>query len=608
MVKLIRITSEFNGNFNADLDAGIALGEDSRIALKNLTFESEFKSLVIDGTNDEAIFCLDTNNDQTGIPTIPAPAFQPFPPFATGIASLTNRGYTTADYKEFYADLEGALNSTLGVGVLPVENYGDIYSSFLVDDKTNPDRPRIMYKYNPITLPFSTNLGVARTEARGNLIFGQPEDDDQASQFVIDTTSAVSGSDINTIKQVPSGTEGNTYDKYIYALSGQKWSQGSAMFMTSLYNLTNTASAANVQGFGIGLSYTNLEVFGEENALTLAQRDFEVLIEKNDEPYRFISPAAVGEQTASVSPHKFDITTDTNETTHDRIFFERKLGVINAYVWTTEDAGGKSYPLFTYTIPNADRSKPLYPYIYIKGAAANCTVGTPCVTMDSFMQGYGTTDPAEFPNAEYEITGGQTNSFGAIDSNNNAFQRISSGFELVTPNLNNRRFNLDFAAFQRPQITLEARVLKFLGFDIRRGDQAVNITVPETQIQIDNEDPCGFILQGINDTQVVNSDSYVVVLDSNPLMSYDASQFDYSNLGTNLKQNKRGRRLNILDTIPVNNNTGILEYNANELVYIDFDNKYPQTLKNIKIRVLDKQLFPITTFGTSTMTLLIDTN
>ena len=605
MVKLIRITSEFDANFNADLDAGIALGPDSSIALKNLTFESEFKSLIINASNDEVIFNLDTNNDQTGIPSpLPGAAFQPLPPFRTGVTSLTNRVYTTADYKEFYTDLEGALNSTLGVGSSAAENFGDVYSSFLVDDKTNPDRPVIMYKYNPITLPFSTNAGDERNEASDTEIFGEPLDDDGAQLFNIDVTSAIGSADLNTIKQVPAGTEGNSYDKYIYPFSGQKWSQGSAMFMTSLYNLTNTASASNEQGFGIGLSYTDLEVFGVENPLTEAVRNYEVLVEKNNEPYRYISPAAVGEQTSAVTPYKFSITTDPNELTHDRIFFERKLGVISAYIWTTEAAGGTVYPLFSFTIPNGDRAKPLYPYIWIKGSPTFCTVGAPSITMDSFMQGFGTVNTFDFPNKEYEITGEQSTTFGSL----NAFQGLSSGFELVTPNVNNNRYIFDFLPFQRPQLTLESNVLKFLGFDIRRGDQAINITVPETAIDTDGDNPCGFELQGITDAQVVNSDAYVVVLDSNPLMSYDASQFDYSNLGSNIKQNKRGRRLNILDTIPVNNNNGILEYNANELVYIDFDNKFPQTLKNIKLRVLDKQLFPITTFGTSTMTLLINTN
>ena len=42
MVKLIRLTSEDNANFEANFDSEIKLKEQSQIALHNLTFESNF--------------------------------------------------------------------------------------------------------------------------------------------------------------------------------------------------------------------------------------------------------------------------------------------------------------------------------------------------------------------------------------------------------------------------------------------------------------------------------------------------------------------------------------------------------------------------------------
>ena len=108
------------------------------------------------------------------------------------------------------------------------------------------------------------------------------------------------------------------------------------------------------------------------------------------------------------------------------------------------------------------------------------------------------------------------------------------------------------------------------------------------------------------DSIITNSDNYVVMLDSTPLKSYDASKFNYADK-TNISSNRsnRGRKLNILATIPINNNAGIVEYDSNELVFIDIDNKFQQTLKNIRLRVLDKNLDEIQTVGTAVMTLLI---
>ena len=92
-------------------------------------------------------------------------------------------------------------------------------------------------------------------------------------------------------------------------------------------------------------------------------------------------------------------------------------------------------------------------------------------------------------------------------------------------------------------------------------------------------------------------------------MSFDASKFNYEKGGGGValpkSTHKRGRRLNILATLPVNDTTGIVEYNANELVYIDLDNTFPQVLKNMRLRVLDKDFSEIKTIGESVITLLI---
>ena len=160
----------------------------------------------------------------------------------------------------------------------------------------------------------------------------------------------------------------------------------------------------------------------------------------------------------------------------------------------------------------------------------------------------------------------------------------------------------------KPRVVLDANVLRFLGYDVV-GNTPINIDYPLTQISVDSVDnELGFILEGDQNIQLVNSDNYVVVIDSNPVMSYDASKFSYgvetTLIGNSFNQMK-GRQFNILSTIAVNDNVGYLEWRANELVYIDFDNKYPLELKNLRLRVLDKELNPIKQIGLGVMTLLI---
>ena len=56
MVKLLRLTTDNNGNFNADLDAGIQLSENAQIAVQNLTFETTFDILNINASNRDIDF------------------------------------------------------------------------------------------------------------------------------------------------------------------------------------------------------------------------------------------------------------------------------------------------------------------------------------------------------------------------------------------------------------------------------------------------------------------------------------------------------------------------------------------------------------------------
>ena len=52
MVKLLRLTTENDGEFNVDFDSIISLPENAQIAVHNLTFESEYNLLNITSSNN----------------------------------------------------------------------------------------------------------------------------------------------------------------------------------------------------------------------------------------------------------------------------------------------------------------------------------------------------------------------------------------------------------------------------------------------------------------------------------------------------------------------------------------------------------------------------
>ena len=92
-----------------------------------------------------------------------------------------------------------------------------------------------------------------------------------------------------------------------------------------------------------------------------------------------------------------------------------------------------------------------------------------------------------------------------------------------------------------------------------------------------------------------DSDNFLIESMTLPLDSYDASRVDYSsNVDYNKETEKRGRRKNILQTIPVNDNTtGLVEYQTNTPIFIDINNKEKMNVKNLDFRILRKDFTPI---------------
>jgi len=182
--------------------------------------------------------------------------------------------------------------------------------------------------------------------------------------------------------------------------------------------------------------------------------------------------------------------------------------------------------------------------------------------------------------------------------------------EAVIPLLDNNRFERT-QIMTNYQWRMDAEVWRQLGFSTGSTVQGHYDFKPIPNVTAGEDEGVNqflrILLQAKNIYALVLSDNFIVVLDSNPVFSYDASRFDYGSAITapSASNIHRGRRQNILATIPVNDNNGILEFRANELVYIDLDNRFPQTLKNLRLRVLNKNFDEIQTTGLSVMTLLI---
>jgi len=591
MVKLLRLTSETDGEFIVDFDSVIALPKNAQIAVHNLTFESEYNLLNITSSN----LRIET--------TISNGTYNPL------FANLVAKQYTSATYNEFYSDLTGTLNSTLQNNYEGSQDAdgGDVYCSYKVIKEN--DRLNIYFKYSPLTYMFNSNIDYRPRVANGineQTILMRPsidEDGDSTLDINQDDTSN-NGLELGNMYSVDPLGEANL-TRYVTPASPEyRFCHGAGIFICSIYDLIDNGFPSNTNGFAIGLSFSDISSYNQAEIPDNA-RDFEILVEKPSEPYQFISPAIPNTpQTATVSPHSYAIGTDTNQLDHDRIVIERFGGVIRGSIWQRNLAGatelsGISQVLFEYRLTDEQRSKALRPYIYIKGGRDDVTVGCPLITFDPI---FGT-------NIGNNNILGNTTQLGGIGANATfrnylEWLDVDAKWSDVTTFLSNEAYYETDPA-RAFQLTINNEILRFMGWNksTHTGDGYHVFKQPETQIHVGNfqhQNPLGFTLIPDGLSMITNSDSYVVELLSERVESYDASVSSGSNSGV-----KRGGRKNIIAVIPVNDSDGVVEFQASNDIFIDFDNAQPMTLANIRLRILDKNLDQITTNGISVITLLL---
>ena len=570
MVKLLRLTTDDNCKFNADLDAGIDLDVGSSMALQNLTFETDFPVLDINDEKDNVSYKWDSNVDY---------AF---------VGSLTTRKYTRLDYTDFYTDLERALNATQKTVTRDTYAGGrqDIYAQFRVLD--GADYAQIQYKYAPICRLFHLNDSVQVRDTIQKLVYWT-KDDSAAHNSTISWSNAVDAKNCGNIAKNPASNYGASSDSlntYVAGISGRGYiSRGNGMVSCNVNNLADHAGTSEEHGFGMGLSFgaipANLPI---GSVIPTTSRDFEIRVQKTTDVYKWCSAEYVPGSLVSstVTPFKFDISVDTDPTSHDVLFIEKQGKRIIGRVCNMGVASGQTTTLFTYELTEEEQTQELYPYFYVCGRDTTATIGNPIVVIDSLQVG----------NEEFEITG-KTNMIvneGGEDPISIYKKTYYTGNAMpIIDSIRMIEVDNDVAA----GVILEDKISSFMGWKREFILQNQYLTggvwfkAPLTFIYPSSYLQFNLIPNG--DSFLTNSDNYVVMLDSTPLKSYDASKFNYADK-TNISSNRsnRGRKLNILATIPINNNAGIVEYDSNELVFIDIDNKFQQTLKNIRLRVLIK--------------------
>ena len=645
-MKLIRLVTDNKGVFTSSFDSDMLIKPQSKMALLNLTFQTEFENITIDPTNSQITFKSDiTNNDTEDTDSI-----------ATGI-------YTQSQIQDYYDAVELGLNSSVSLELSytnstpAFEEYIDqnwVFSMFKILDFAG--KKRIEYRYVPFLNPF---VGFALS--RHLRMFYNATDAPQASNLLINTTA-----EITTIKATGTAHTTNR-TRNTFAITGRNMSVGNGIYMARCNNIVDNTSGLEDNGFAIGLSEIPIPQSTLLTEIPNIYRACEIRVNRTGETYKYtLNGAAEVDSGVTAKNLNLAISTDVND--HDVMAFEMSDGNINFCVyqesavgdylnlpegndWTqaptpaterfdttnlgsvatyrrtqvgsaleqwweaTSDTDWNLYntqpvpgqvpdntatanlvtgvltigaSTFTPTtlpttvpytgIRNVFKQvaqKPgqkYYPYMYINGGSANCVVDMVNITIDPFIEG----------NQDWLITG-KSNESGRNNSYQALLDSATSVVRDAIPQVSDDQWSIGID--KTAKLTLYNQVWNTLGFS-KNGKGSGNTS---------EEQDIGKEIEGVTrwDAErlpvVKDSDNFLVVSDSLPLDSYDASTGGYSN-----QAQKIGKRKNILITIPVNdNNSGLVEYETNTPIFIDINNASEVNQKNLNFRLLRSDFSPI---------------
>ena len=588
MVKLVRLTSNDNGKFNADLDAGISVGENTQIAVQNLTAQTIFETLNITPNNHTVRSNLDTDV------------------YSNISSQLETKQYNSVNHNDFFIDLEQTLNDTMRTSGQTaqntIDNGGDVFRAVRVEypNRTaeSNDRVELVMKYTPLLNPFVYNLNLApRRDEDDTTIFNH------FGSVIVDT-SATKKIDLGNLWQDGTATANRT-NFFSPNANDVILSRGSGIWCCRVQNLIDNGGASNTNGWGIGLSWTRTS--NTETEIANTSRDFEIRVQKPTDQYVYVTPAnAYTEVATGVTPYSMITVAPNGGSENDQMVLWKNGTKLHLQIWNRDGAAnGQVVWEHIYTLSKSEAQKPLYPYLYVCGnsttpgttQATDNIVGQPLIIIDPFFDRIH----------NFTIVDDKQNIDGTT---NNWFDLLGNNMEDVIPTLNNDRFeNINIMITYEWRMDVE--VWKQLGFNTGSTIEGHYDYHPIPNIHPitsgEKSQQLRITLLAKNIYSFILSDNFIVMLDSNPLICYDASRYDYGSdiINADSQNIHRGRRQNILATIPTNDNNGIIEYNTNELVYIDLDNKYPQILKNLRLRILNKNFDEISTTGMSILTLLI---
>ena len=573
-MKLIRLVTSDNGNFKSSFGNEMALKPFSKMALLNLTFQSDIGSIpgmeIFAGST-----MIITGKIGNGM--------------SVREIELVGETFSKGDFEKFRKRVEHELNTLpmLARGPDLSQQINISGSAFRIKAGGN-GRMEIEFRYAPFVNPLHLQVG----ETGNNAIM-----DFDAGITQVDTDVA-GKTELNKADTIPATTNRTNHISSTVPIAA-----GSSFLLCRVKDLIDNTSGLQDNGFGIGLSKTPLSSDNIEPGedIPVTKRNFEISINTPTDNYMFINNA--GTLTDSgLAPEVFALATEPDIDLHDVVGFELQNGLLELCVYQQAVGGTDGLrTVLASTIMNPDEV--LYPYLYFRGAKAHCKLDMLNYTADPFI----IADTPILEDLYLNDLGGMRNGFDAmlINGSSNVSKMVPCVDGGPTPSGSGARWiPSTLRAFE---VAIPHNILNALGFSQFPVDSVVKHYFRREL------NPFLGLRLPIRATTLpskYDSDNFIVESVSIPLDSYDASDVTYpsSSVVFNKNMSNKGRRKNILMTIPENDNEdGLVEFETNTPIFIDINNAETINVKNMDFRIVRQDFSAIRQGNQSAiMTILIE--
>jgi hypothetical protein len=611
LIKLSTIDDkgQFNTNFTTDID----LKPGASIALKSCSFEPEIKGFNSNAFTGQFEMRYDSRLTNS---------------FGSPIVDITN--YNIGDERKLLFRLNNALNR--GLGLTSARNNGQssstILSQYLV--YLRDEKVHIEMRLSPLIYPFTSDI--SRT---GAFMITPPA----PYNTIFNTTGGV--------VSVGNGNAARTDETYrLTTPHGVGLSKGGGVFMAQIKKSVVTGTP-NANGFKLGIAMHRVQLEdslgvstdprSDEglNNIPHAARNFEIDMRDSNNNYRFIN-LGFGENIAGdefvdsgIAPHKVADGDDAN----DIIMFEidtelNDQKVVRGSVIKQNGGSFTKQVLFTFILDEIEQNS------YSRETETGKEIqaeeeGTLGIDFVPYIVFRGNEDSIELTNVRFSLnpfilpTDFDTPGTEDEELENPALPLTASATPSVDASLAGSLppvGEIDLSAvidtITESRLTLGAELSGVLGYLRRSIERDIRFEFSDGKI-IDNGGGEEFatirtLLPAFDVMAFLKEQLYMIEIQSFDILSYESSALNPGNrnnptLGTNFNtKNFNGDRKNILDVILTNDlDDGLIIHEPNNINFIDIGNTTTFNLRNLRLRIVDDNFYPVDTTGVSHIILLI---